>query len=444
MGTFSATLAVGATVGGTDTPIVGVNGWISADQGAPIPTLYECLVAEDAERAVTVCSTGPTFTPPGAHTLLCKPRFDEILIDGVPTDFRDLPAGFMVDALNVYIKQTQFLVESGSSVEVKHDGGVVATYTVTGFSNVNTPPQWPQNYKVPVFDANDVVPGRMYKTFFGPIEVTINAVLDATSINTDVVGIEGIYSTWSTQITFDVSAGCPGVIVSVRDGQGGMDLLGSFFFSYVSGETLITLPATIIYNSGAQVQLVVPYGIPPGSCSVSAFLVDSPFAEVVLGTFTVPSDCEIYSPITAEETCGTRVTIVGASFSLEEVYVIKFGETPVLATVLDENTLQVFSPDHAPGIVDLALIDVQAGTETVIGSFTFLSTTPAITSIDPAVGTLAGGTPVEINGVNFVPGCSILFDGVSATSIVFVDSTKYTCVTPSHQVGAVTVQVIAP
>lgn len=423
MGTFAATLSLGATVS---------SGWTQAGDVSLPKTVYETLVADDSFWR----RTSEGFEPPGTHTLTYRPDHANISLDsGAPIHFASLPSGFIVDSLFVTTHANQaFMGDLSSSVVIKHDGAPKQTYNLVAWAGV---------VNTLAFGPTEVVTGRLLKAFFGVIDVELNCGVDYAFV-VDDVGITGTYHLWSTSITFNVSIGCPGVIVSVQDGQGGMDLLGSFFFTYESGGTFVTLPATVIYNSGAQVQLVVPFGIPVGLCSVSAYLVDSPFAEVVLGTFTIPGGCSIYGPASAPEECGTRVTIVGESFSLEEVYVIKFGETSVLATVLDENTLLAFSPDHAPGVVDLTLISVQADTETVVGSFTFTSTTPSITSIDPAIGTLAGGTPVDINGVNFVAGSSILFDGVPATSVVFVNSTKYTAVTPSHQVGAVTVQVIAP
>lgn len=54
-----------------------------------------------------------------------------------------------------------------------------------------------------------------------------------------------------------------------------------------------------------------------------------------------------------------------------------------------------------------------------------------ITSIAPAVGPSGGGTAVTITGTGFATGNTVKFNGSLATSVVVVDSTKITCVTPA-------------
>jgi hypothetical protein len=65
----------------------------------------------------------------------------------------------------------------------------------------------------------------------------------------------------------------------------------------------------------------------------------------------------------------------------------------------------------------------------------------SITSIVPAFGPFFGGRPVTINGTGFAAGATVTFGGTAATSVVVVNSTKITAVTPAHAVGAVNVVV---
>jgi len=67
--------------------------------------------------------------------------------------------------------------------------------------------------------------------------------------------------------------------------------------------------------------------------------------------------------------------------------------------------------------------------------------TPTIVSISPDEGSELGGTPVTITGTNFLGTTSVKFDGVNATSIVVVNDTTITCVTPAGTVGLVDVEV---
>jgi uncharacterized repeat protein (TIGR01451 family) len=69
--------------------------------------------------------------------------------------------------------------------------------------------------------------------------------------------------------------------------------------------------------------------------------------------------------------------------------------------------------------------------------------TPTIASITPATGPPAGGTPITITGTNFTPGATVTIGGLMATSVVVVDATTITAVTPAHAPGTVEVTVTA-
>ncbi len=64
-----------------------------------------------------------------------------------------------------------------------------------------------------------------------------------------------------------------------------------------------------------------------------------------------------------------------------------------------------------------------------------------IGSIFPNIGPTAGGQAVTIQGFNFVNVTSVLIGGVAATSVVVVNETTITCVTPAAVAGITSVQV---
>ncbi len=66
---------------------------------------------------------------------------------------------------------------------------------------------------------------------------------------------------------------------------------------------------------------------------------------------------------------------------------------------------------------------------------------PTVTSLSPATGSIAGGTSVTINGVNFVGSAAVTFGGVSASTVYVVSSTEITVKSPPHAAGIVTVVV---
>ena len=69
---------------------------------------------------------------------------------------------------------------------------------------------------------------------------------------------------------------------------------------------------------------------------------------------------------------------------------------------------------------------------------------PSITNISPGSGTILGSTPVTISGVNFTGATSVTFGGLICGSIVVVNDTTITCVTPAHVSGTVDVIVTTP
>lgn len=67
-----------------------------------------------------------------------------------------------------------------------------------------------------------------------------------------------------------------------------------------------------------------------------------------------------------------------------------------------------------------------------------------IDNVAPSSGIPEGGTSVTITGTNFTGATSVKFGGTAATSVVVVNSTSITCVTPAHAAGAVAVEIVTP
>jgi large repetitive protein len=67
--------------------------------------------------------------------------------------------------------------------------------------------------------------------------------------------------------------------------------------------------------------------------------------------------------------------------------------------------------------------------------------TPTVVSCSPSSGSTVGGTSVTLTGTNFTGTPTVTFGGVSATSIVVVNSTTITCTTPAHAAGAANIVV---
>jgi hypothetical protein len=81
-------------------------------------------------------------------------------------------------------------------------------------------------------------------------------------------------------------------------------------------------------------------------------------------------------------------------------------------------------------------------TAVVAGNYRPPAGQPAIGAIHPSFGTLAGGTALTIEGVNFTAPATVLIGGKAATNIVVLSSSQIACLTPSSAVyGTVPVVV---
>ncbi len=69
------------------------------------------------------------------------------------------------------------------------------------------------------------------------------------------------------------------------------------------------------------------------------------------------------------------------------------------------------------------------------------SAAPAITTINPTQGPVAGGTTITITGTGFTGATGVIIDGTNVP-VTVVDDTEATAVTPAHAAGAVNVFVV--
>lgn len=162
-----------------------------------------------------------------------------------------------------------------------------------------------------------------------------------------------------------------------------------------------------------------------GSVSISTSRgADSKDGFTYLGVPTITS----FTPASGE--IGTQVTINGKNFS--GISAVKFGGVPASSFNLINNT--TITAIIANGVSGEVSVTNTNGTGTLPG-FTYLS--PSITSFTPmSAGT---GTPVIINGTNFLSVTSVSFGGVPATSFVVHSPTSITAVVSGGLSGKVSV-----
>lgn len=93
-----------------------------------------------------------------------------------------------------------------------------------------------------------------------------------------------------------------------------------------------------------------------------------------------------------------------------------------------------------------ATLQIDGGPEgstppTFLSAEWLITTNATVGSVSPSSGSTLGGMPVTITGTGFAGTPVVTFGGTAATSVIVVNSTTLTCVTPAHAAGAVTVAV---
>ena len=140
---------------------------------------------------------------------------------------------------------------------------------------------------------------------------------------------------------------------------------------------------------------------------------------------------------------GTSVVITGSGFT--GVTAVTFGGTAATTFTVNSNTqITATSPAHTAGTVDIVATS-PAGTSanTTADNFVYGSG-PAITSVSPAQGPIAGGTVVTITGTGFTGATAVKFGSTAASTFTVVSDTQITATSPAGVNGVVDISVTTP
>ena len=149
---------------------------------------------------------------------------------------------------------------------------------------------------------------------------------------------------------------------------------------------------------------------------------------------------------------GDPVVISGSEFGLKD----KLGNSAVqvylVTTLLDnvtcasESEIQIITPPGTLGAKSLQVINADGGSFTMPAAFTYIASSPAITSVSPDYGSLAGGTTITILGSGFSPDARVKVGDHWAQEVTCIGGTQLTAVTPRGETtdSKVDVLVINP
>jgi PKD repeat protein len=301
-------------------------------------------------------------------------------------------------------------------------GGTAVTIVGTGFTGVTAVEFGPGVFAT--------LPGS-----FSDTQITVNTpphaagLVDVTVTNTrEAVTIPGAFTYIGTVPTITSRTPIEGPV----DGGTTVTLTGTRLTG-TTGITVGGVPAPSFHvDSDTQVTFVTPpHAIgtvtvaltTPGGSATTSFLYYEALTVAAL------------DPDTGPTTGGTLVTVVGTGFT--GVTVAHFDLTPVSVNVLDDTTLRVTAPAHAPGAASVTFTNTRETSAPT--PFTYTSPAPTITQLDPDHGLTTGGS-VAILGSNLDTVTAVTVAGASV-SFAVVDATKITIGVPAHTPGPVDIVV---
>ncbi|MFF2052963.1 IPT/TIG domain-containing protein [Leifsonia sp. NPDC058194] len=393
--------ASGPEIGGTAVTITGTGftGATGATFGGDAGTAF--TVVNDT----TITVTTPAHAPGGVDVVVQHPNGDS-----QPGDFTflQLPAitslaptsGPETGGTAVTITGTGFTGATGATFG--GDAGTAFTVVNDTTITVTTPAHAPGAVDVIVQHPNgDSQPGAF--TFLQLPAIASLAPTSGPAAGGTAVTVTGTGFTGATGVTFGGTAGTAFTVVD---------------------------DTTITVTSPAHV---------PGAVDV---IVQHPNGDSQPGDFTfLPAPAILsLSPTSGPETGGTAVTITGTGFTGATGATFD-GTAGTGFTVVNDTTITVTSPAHAPGATDVVVQSPNGASGP--GTFTFVAL-PAIGSLAPASGPVTGGTPVTITGTGFTGATGVTFDGLPGVGFSVTNDTTITVASPAHAAGPVDVIVQAP
>jgi len=268
----------------------------------------------------------------------------------------------------------------------------------------------------------------------GSVHITVIAAGGTSATTTADVFSYGAAPSITGLSPASATVGSAGITLAVSGGNFTSDAIvkwngASLTTAYV-GSTQLTaaVPASLLAAAGTATVTVTQSG---GASTGVAFAINA----------AAPSIVGI-SPSQGVSAGGTQVNITGTNFT--GVSAVKFGAASAASfTVISSNSISAVSPAGSAGMVDIQVVTPSGASATGISDqFTYLAP-PAVTSVSPASGSIAGGTTVAISGMNLTGATSVSFGTTAAAGFTFNSSTGIiSAVSPPGSVGTVDIRIV--
>ncbi|PWN00886.1 hypothetical protein DJ010_21410 [Nocardioides silvaticus] len=195
--------------------------------------------------------------------------------------------------------------------------------------------------------------------------------------------------------------------------------------------------ASFTVDSATRITAVSP---PSATVGVRAITVTTPGGvspAVTAGRFTYAAPAPVpvltsIAPASGPVAGGTSVVVKGTGFT--GATKVLFGTAPATRfTVNSATQITAVSPPSATPGAQAITVTTAGGVSAAVtaAAFTYAAPAPAVTSIAPSSGPIAGGTDVVIKGTGFTGATKVLFGTAPAASFTVDSATQITAVSPT-------------
>ncbi len=212
---------------------------------------------------------------------------------------------------------------------------------------------------------------------------------------------------------------------------------GNFQQENLTGETPLQNDFGVTFYGGFSNPAVHPLGASSHlDCGSLAARPDSPLLE------------SASTPLLIHPGESRPLTLSGAGFPPGGLSLVELSPGITLSGVSNgANWVQAtvtVSPSCPLGAYDLYLTTASGDLEAASGVVEVVAPAPLLSGVDPPIGSVNGGTTVRLTGSGFQPGGWVLFGGVEASSVVFLDENNLEVVAPANDPGTLDVAVNNP
>ncbi|MET4170850.1 hypothetical protein ABIB99_001932 [Bradyrhizobium sp. LA6.1] len=369
---------------------------------------------------------------------------------------------------------TGFAVNSATQITATSPAGTgTVDITVTTVGGTSATSAADQFTYVPAPTVTSISPTSGPGAGGTTVTITGTNFTGATTVVFGATAATGVTVNSATQITATSPAGTSTIDIRVTTAGGTSATSAADQFTYVAtpavtslsptsgpaaGGTVVTITGTnftgvtavsfggtaaagFTFNSATSITATSPAGA-AGAVDVRVTTPGGTSAISAADQFTYagPPSITSISPTGGPLGGGTIVTITGANLS--GATAVTFGATAAGFTVNSATQITATSPAGA-GTVDIRVTTV-GGTSAMSAADQFsYAATPAVTSVAPNAGLLAGGTSVTITGTALSGATAVKFGATNATSFTVNSATSITAVSPAGA-GTVDVTVTTP